>query len=71
MGDCDHQLPCWNPDMRCMGCSHRVATLFGDEPTETRQLNPVLWPFEVAGRAEAIVRGWLIRHRRLYRKGAW
>lgn len=34
--------------------------------TRTRELHPVLWPFEVTGRLEAVIRGWLVRHR-----GSW
>lgn len=32
----------------------------------TRSLHPLLWPFEITGRLEARLRGWLVR-----RRGSW
>jgi hypothetical protein len=49
---------------RCTWCGHRQPCC-GEPPAATRDLPPVLWPFELAGRAEAIVRGHLIRRGKL------
>jgi hypothetical protein len=53
----------WKPDHRLYSTGHRFRTYYGLEPEQTRELHPVLWPFELAGRAEARIRGMLIRRR--------
>lgn len=54
----------WEPEPRCTGCGHRVMHL-GRAPRETRTLPAVLWPFEIAARIEALLRGRLTRSGRL------
>jgi hypothetical protein len=64
---CDHRTPYWTAAPRCTGphCGHRQAAAPGQPPRQTRELPAVLWPFEIAGRIEARVRGWLARAGRL------
>jgi hypothetical protein len=62
---CRHQAIYWNPDARCTGCGHRTVTCHGDPPGQTRALPAILWPFEIGGRAEARLRGYLARKGRL------
>lgn len=49
---------------RCTQCGHRQPCC-GEPPEATRELPAVLWPFEISGRAEAVIRGHLIRKGRL------
>jgi len=59
-----HGAARWKPEPRCAGCGHRVMRE-GIPPRQTRELPAVLWPFEVAGRIEARIRGRLARTGRL------
>jgi hypothetical protein len=53
-------------DRRCTWCGHRRAFTEADpEPRQTRELPAVLWPFEIAGRIEAVLRGYLARKGKL------
>ena len=62
---CNHRAPYWTAAPRCTGCGHRQADANGTPPRQTRELPAVLWPFEVAGRIEARIRGRLARTGRL------
>jgi hypothetical protein len=72
MRRCDHRAPVWIPDWRCgKNCGHRLARGDGTTPVaQTRSLPWQLWPFEVAGRGEAIVRAWLLRTGRMTPAGS-
>ena len=59
---CDGEV--WFAEGRCVKAAHRIETA-GRAPCQTRSLPPVLWPFEIAGRIEARLRGWLHRNGRL------
>ena len=61
MSHCLHHVPYWNPDARCTGCGHRTFTRWDGIPAATRELPVILWPFELAARAEARLRGLLAR----------
>ena len=60
--DCDHQAPYWAADARCTRCGHRTFTRWDGIPAPTRELPAILWPFELAARIEARLRGWLGVH---------
>jgi hypothetical protein len=60
----DHRPLAWNPEPRCVRCGHRVPR-DGARPRRTRDLPVVLWPFELAARAEAVIRGSLLRKGKL------
>lgn len=62
---CTHQHPYWNPAPRCAGCGHRQADSLNRPPARTRELPAVLWPFEIASRIEARLRGRLARRGKL------
>jgi len=61
----EHKVPYWVPDARCTACGHRTGNCSGDAPRQTRELPAILWPFEIAGRLEARIRGRLARKGRL------
>ncbi len=54
----------WRPDDRCTACTHRTGR-DSRAARQTRELPVILWPFEVAGRIEARIRGRLARRGRL------
>lgn len=54
----------WHAEPRCTGCGHRVMRE-GVRPRQTSELPWVLWPFEIAGRIEAVVRGRLAKRGKL------
>lgn len=66
MSHCEHRCHTWwIPAPRCFGCGHRVPGPDETAPRQTRELPAVLWPFELAARGEARLRGYLIRKGRL------
>lgn len=61
----EHGPLAWTAEPRCTTCGHRVAR-DGVAPRQTRDFLRSLWTwplaaFELAGRAEARLRGWLGR----------
>lgn len=44
---CPHEQGAWQPWPRCLDCGHRIPDL---EVPRTRDLDALLWPYEIAGR---------------------
>lgn len=63
--NCTHRTLYWTAAPRCTSCGHRQADAAGRAPRQTRELPAVLWPFEIAGRIEARIRGRLSQKGRL------